>query len=113
MATASTAESESDFGSDSDTDIGGEADSSSDSESDSEVGSESESSSLTDRLDTAATVVRVSFLVFVVVFTLIPVVGLLAGWAPFDPPPATPYVALVGLALVGTVALTVGAIYDV
>ena len=109
MATASTAESESDFGSDSETDIGGDTGS----RSDSKVGSESKSSSLTDKLDTAATVVRVSFLAFVVVFTLIPVVGLLAGWAPFDPPPVRPYFALVGFALVGTVALIVGAIYDV
>lgn len=74
---------------------------------------EDSSSSLTDKLDTAATIVRVSFLVFVVAFTLIPVVGLLAGWAPFNPPPKTPYFALVGLAFVGTVALIGVAIYDI
>jgi len=80
---------------------------------DAPVSEDDESSSLTDKLDTAATVVRVSFLVFVVAFTLVPVVGLLAGWAPFAPPPKTPYFALVGLAFVGTVALIGAAIYDV
>jgi hypothetical protein len=107
MSTASTTESESE------TVIDGESDSGFDSASDSGADSESESSSLTDKLDTAATAIRVSFLAFVVVFTLIPVIGLLAGWAPFDPPPTTPYFALVGLVLVGTVALIGAAIYDV
>lgn len=74
---------------------------------------EETTSSLTDTLDTAATIIRVSFLVFVVVFTLIPVVGLLGGWEPFAAPPKTPYFALVGLALAGTVALVGAAIYDV
>ncbi|WP_135824087.1 hypothetical protein [Halorussus ruber] len=72
-----------------------------------------EGSSLFDKLDTAATVLRVSVLAFVVVFTLIPVVGLLVGWAPFDPPPKLPYFALVGFALVGTVALVGAELWDV
>jgi hypothetical protein len=76
-------------------------------------GGDDEGSSLFDKLDTAATVLRVSVLTFVVVFTLIPVVGLLAGWAPFDPPPKLPYVALVGFALVGTVALVAAEMWDV
>jgi hypothetical protein len=71
------------------------------------------SSSLFDKLDTAGTVIWVGFLAAVVVFTLIPVVGLAAGFAPFTPPPTGPYFAFVGAAFVGTVALVGGAILDV
>jgi hypothetical protein len=87
--------------------------SNSDSSPDARANEDDTSSSLTGKLDTAATAIRVSFLAVVVAFTLIPVVGLFAGWAPFDPPPTTPYFALVGLTFVGTVALIAGAIYDV
>ena len=72
-----------------------------------------DSSSLTDKLDTAGTVIWAGFLVAIVVFTLIPVVALAAGYAPFDPPETTPYFALVGTAFVGTVLLVGGAILDV
>lgn len=70
-------------------------------------------SSLFDKLDTAGTVIWVGFLAAIVVFTLIPVVGLAAGFAPFAPPPTGPYFAFVGAAFVGTVALVGGAILDV
>ncbi|WP_135853022.1 hypothetical protein [Halorussus salinus] len=72
-----------------------------------------DSSSLADKLDTAGTIIWTGFLAAIVVFTLIPVVGLAAGYAPFDPPPTLPYFALVGFALVGAAALVGGAILDV
>ncbi|UPV74833.1 hypothetical protein M0R89_01885 [Halorussus limi] len=72
-----------------------------------------DSSSLADKLDTAGTVIWVGFLAAIVVFTLIPVVGLAVGTPPFDPPPTAPYFAFVGVAFVGTVALVGGAILDV
>lgn len=68
---------------------------------------------MADRLATAGRVVWWSFLGFVVVFTLIPVVGLWLGAVPFAPPPVLPYFALVGFALVGAAALIGAAIYDV
>ncbi|WP_128476191.1 hypothetical protein [Halorussus pelagicus] len=71
-----------------------------------------DSSSLTDKLDTAGTIIWTGFLAAIVVFTLIPVVGLAAGYAPFAPPETTPYFALVGTAFVGTVVLVGGAILD-
>ena len=71
------------------------------------------SKSMADRLETVATVVWLAFLGFVVVLALIPVVGVLAGVAPFTPPDTTPYFAFVGLAVVGTVALIGAAIWDV
>ena len=72
-----------------------------------------DSKSMADRLETVAMVVWLAFLGFVVVLALIPVVGVLAGVAPFSPPDTTPYFAFVGLALVGTVALIGVAIWDV
>lgn len=69
--------------------------------------------SLADRLETVGRAIWVAFLAVVVVFTLIPVMALALGAAPFDPPPTTPYFALVGLALVGAAGLVGGAIYDV
>ena len=71
------------------------------------------SKSIADRLETVATVVWLAFLGFVVVLALIPVVGVLAGVAPFSPPDTTPYVAFVGLTVVGTVVLIGAAIWDV
>ncbi|WP_276302031.1 hypothetical protein [Halorussus lipolyticus] len=82
-------------------------------ESEPTASDETDSSSVLDKLDTAATLLRVSFVVVALAFTLIPVVGVLAGWAPFDPPPRTPYLALVGVALVGTVALVAAEMWDV
>lgn len=70
-------------------------------------------SPLADRLATAARVVWVAFLLSIIVFALIPVVGLWLGAVPFDPPATTPYFAFVGASLVGTVALVGGAILDV
>ncbi|UPW00861.1 hypothetical protein M0R88_01865 [Halorussus gelatinilyticus] len=72
-----------------------------------------DSSSLFDKLDTVGTVVWTGFLVAIVVYALIPVVGLAAGYAPFDPPATTPYFALVGFAFLGAAALVGGAILDV
>jgi hypothetical protein len=76
-----------------------------------------DSTTMADRLETAATVVWVAFLGFVVVLALIPVVGVLAGVAPFHPPQpdSAPisYLAFVGLAVVGTVVLIGAAIWDV
>ena len=77
------------------------------------TGEPDDTSSLADKLDTAGTVIWTAFLAAIVVFTLIPVVGLAAGYAPFDPPPTPPYFALVGFALVGAAALVGGAILDV
>ncbi len=77
------------------------------------TGEPDDSSSLADKLDTAGTVIWTAFLAAIVVFTLIPVVALAAGYAPFDPPPTLPYFALVGAALVGAAALVGGAILDV
>ena len=43
---------------------------------------DADSSSLTDKLDTLGTIIWTGFLAAIVVFTLIPVVGLAAGYAP-------------------------------
>ena len=101
MATASNAESGSDA----------EPEPTSQSESDGQ--STASSSSMLDRLATAGRVVWWSFLAFVVVFTLIPVVGLWLGAVPFAPPAVVPYFALVCLAVLGTAALIAAAVYDV
>jgi hypothetical protein len=74
---------------------------------------DADSSSLTDTLDTLGTIIWTGFLAAIVVFTLIPVVGLAAGYTPFDPPSTVPYFAFVAAALLGTVALVGGAILDV
>lgn len=72
-----------------------------------------DSGAIADRLETAATVLWLSFLGFVVVLALIPVAGVFAGVAPFPAPDPLAYYAFVGLAFVGTVALVGAAIYDV
>lgn len=74
---------------------------------------EDDSKPMADRLETAARVVWAAFLGFVVVLALIPPVGVLAGVAPFPAPDPTPYLAFVGLAVLGTVVLIGAAIYDV
>ncbi|WP_157971741.1 hypothetical protein [Halorussus litoreus] len=73
----------------------------------------SDSAALFDRLETAARAVWVAFLAFVVVLALIPAVALWFGAVPFDPPPRTPYFALLAATFVGAAALIAGAIYDV
>ncbi|NHN59599.1 MULTISPECIES: hypothetical protein [Halorussus] len=107
MSTASNA----DAGSDAESSAG--AVSESDSRGGSNGQSEPSSASMLDRLATAGRVVWWSFLGVVVVFTLIPVVGLWLGAVPFAAPPVLPYFALVGFALVGAAALIGAAIYDV
>ena len=101
MATASNAE------------PGSDAEPESTAQSESDGQSTSSASTIADRLATAARVIWWSFLALVVVFTLIPVVGLWLGAVPFDPPAAVPYFALVGLAVLGTAARIAAAVYDV
>lgn len=74
---------------------------------------DSDSKSLADRLATVGRVLWVAFLAFVVLYTLVPVVGLALGVVPFSAPPKMPYFAFVGLAFVGTAALVAAGVYDV
>ncbi|MFC7079658.1 hypothetical protein [Halorussus caseinilyticus] len=105
MATSSTAESSSETDAIAPSDVNSAIRSDADAEASASDTGSSDASSLTDKLDTAATVLRAVFLAFVLVLTLIPVVGLLAGSPPFPAPDPAAYYALVGFALVGTIAL--------
>lgn len=95
-----------------DANSGSEADPERDSDSNGEDSDGDGSTSMADRLDTAATVIWAAFLGLVVVYALIPAVAVLVGVAPFAPTDRLPYVAFVGLTLVGTIAIIGTAIWD-